>query len=225
MDWVGIGTFIGVMGTIIVGLYSIYLTENKLREKDSEIAKLKEEYIKEFPKRNLEEIRRLISNAKESVDIIGVVGYLPVHESYSEITRHINNGMRVRILIMNPNSYAWKEVEKNELDSIQRLKNEHDAVMRELKGIYGQLQPECKHLLKVKLIDIEPEASIQIVDAEKMYVNTRPPKAELGRRGYEEPMFLVTKNILAHRKTFEYYSNQFNSTFDNTNVSHQVNLE
>ncbi len=210
--------------TIIVAVITLLLPaiwqihqQNKELKKENErlntaISNFKSENYEEYPRRDLNKIRELLSKARTEIHICGLVGYQPIHESNHEIVNLINesNG-RVKILIANPDSDYFKSRTENESDNVGRLRNEHDLAIIELESIFNAIDDIYHSNLRVKLYDgMIEDVSFQIVDNKEMFVN----EYNNGSRGYVSPMYKVANERLAHKIAFKHYSDLFESTWE-----------
>ncbi|MFA7101441.1 MAG: hypothetical protein WC196_06935 [Bacilli bacterium] len=214
---IGVATlFIGVLLALCIKYHTDRSSQrHEIDEKNKKIYQLHREIdsiAEEYPKRDLSKIRELFINARQEIQICGLIAYFPIHVSSEEIINFINNYHgNVRILLANPESEYFINRAENEKDICNRLTNEHKLAIIEYKVIYSNINKSYRSNFKVKLYNkiIENE-SFQIVDNQEMYVN----EYKNDSRGYYSPMYKVTKQRLAQQRTFTYYSELFEKVWD-----------
>lgn len=195
-------------------LYLFWRLKSENEELKKEVAKLKDAN-EEYPSRDLSKIEDLMRKATQEISILGLVGWEPIHQARSTIVDFINkrNG-KVRILIANPESKYFRDRALREKDNVGRLDQEHKLAITELKCILREINPARKGNFIIRLYsDLPEDISFQMIDNKEMYVNERIDKE--GVRGYESPMFKVSIERLAQRKSFEYYKKIFEDTWNN----------
>ena len=110
--------------------------------------------------------------AKESIDILGIGAVVPIHEGRIKIIDLLKKSKRVRILLCNPKSDAYKKrwlIENINLKDIKKSRMLHEwyASIANLK----EIQFHCKGKLEFRIYDKPANYGMIIVDGEKSLHN------------------------------------------------------
>ena len=191
-DWIigAVGLGIGIMGL------GVYLKENfeakkKEKELNDQIKSLQEEIAKGQligKKRVMSEDKQLIITSQKEVWILGINALGPLHECYEELISLLKKGGRIKVLLLNPASKAFKQREKDEEELngkiVGRLCAEYNASLSICRSIL-HFSAE-KGEIKLKVHDNYPEHALIIRDPRsdtcKIHINYYP-KEKL-TRGY-----------------------------------------
>lgn len=103
-----------------------------------------------YLERDLQAIKTLFKNSKKEIVILGLVGYMTIHECRLILLDLINkNDGIVKILIANPDSNYFIERMKEENDEVGRLFGEYKQAIKELKEINFKIRSDRKKNLVV----------------------------------------------------------------------------
>jgi len=130
----------------------------------------------------------LINSSSEDTWIIGINALGVFHESFEDIIRFIKNGRKVRVLLLNPESEAFKQREKRE----EGINGEKSG---RLRAEYATSIAFCKDIIRLsnkrKSLDLrvyseEPKVALLVADPKKdtgmLHVNEYPSTELI--RGY-----------------------------------------
>ncbi len=130
----------------------------------------------------------LINSASEDIWILGINALGVFHESFEEIIRLIKNGGKVRVLLLNPESEAFKQREEKEegIDGKKsgRLRAEYVtsvAFCKDIIRLSNKRDP-----LELRVYNEEPKVALLVADPQKdtgmLHVNEYPSTEFI--RGY-----------------------------------------
>lgn len=130
----------------------------------------------------------LINSASEDIWILGINALGVFHESFEEIIRFIKNGGKVRVLLLNPESEAFKQREKKEegidVEKSGRLRAEYMTSVAFCKDIIRLSNK--RDSLEFRAYNEEPKVALLVADLQKdtgmLHVNEYPSTEFI--RGY-----------------------------------------
>lgn len=177
--------------TITLGVLG-YKQNNKVKRLDEEKEYLKKEIHKVSSKVDPESDRKLLMQASQSVQIMGINSLGPLHHCREEIIEFLADRKgALYIILLDPRSEAFAQRQRREKDLSERLQSEWRASVTILKDIW--LHTDGKIELRIRTET--PDRSLFIVDAldgltdrSKMLINYYP--GEEGTRGYSGAQFL-----------------------------------
>lgn len=180
------------ISTVALGVLG-YKQNSKVKELEEEKEYLKKEIHKISSKVDPESDRKLLVQAVESVQIMGINSLGPLHHCREEIIEFLNERKGVLLIILlDPRSEAFGKRQYREEDVSQRLLSEWRASVSILQDIF--LHTNGRIELRVR--SDMPDRSILIIDAfngltdrSKMLINYYPE--EPGTRGYSGAQFLA----------------------------------
>ncbi len=177
--------------TIVLG-YLNYIRGSKLKKLEDENEHLKAEIHKESGKVNPESDRLLLNEAEKSVQIMGINALGPLHHCMEEIITCLSQKIVMQVLLLDPSSVAFRERERKEGDSSNRLASEWMASITILKDIQGR----SAQAIELRVRAEQPDRSLFIIDAiggssdrTEMLINYYPDQP--GMRGYSGAQFLA----------------------------------
>lgn len=190
-----------------------YLYQGELRSKKREeklnrqIDKLTEQISKGQligKERAISEDKKLIVDAQKEVWILGINALGPLHECYEKLIGLLKNGGKIRVLLLNPESNAFKEREKDEEEIngkiCGRLLAEYNASLAICRSILHFSARKGEFELRIH--DNYPEYALIIRDPRsdrcKIHINYYPKKKLV--RGY----------VGEHRVVFEQWPDLLN---------------
>lgn len=135
-----------------------------------------------------------ISEAKDSLDICGICCIEPIHEGRAKIMELLRQGRKVRVLIANPDSDAFKKrvfLEEKHIKSIgkSRILFELKSTLANIKDIETTVGKD----IEVRFFDSKPECSIVIVNNKKFLYNKYGEKP--GEYGSSKKTFFVDSTM------------------------------
>lgn len=205
-EWIAFAAGIG-FGIMGLAAYIKTNLESKQREKDLQvkIEKLEErsrqkekelQYrIGELMKGQIIDPRLLITREKDLINsssediwILGINALGVFHESFEDIIRFIKNGGKARVLLLNPESEAFKQREKREEgingEKSGRLRAEYATSIAFCKAII-RLSNKRKSL-DLRVYNKEPKVALLVADPKRntgmLHVNEYPSPESA--RGY-----------------------------------------
>lgn len=149
-----------------------------------------QKYLQSHKTRNLKTDIALIKVASSEVWILGINALGPLHQGLEDIREQIKNGVKVRVLLLDPESEAFKERENDEEchdDAIAgRLQSEYNAALaicRDIQNFYihhiKKYQPKILGSLEIRCHRDYPTEAMVIIDPHAdgvCNVNKYPPK-------------------------------------------------
>lgn len=144
-----------------------------------------------------EQVRRASAEGRPSaVSILGINATGPLHQGRELLIQVLQAGGSVRLLVLDPDSAAFKGRCEHEVDSIGRIGAELQASFLILLDILHQLKGQApggaaEPRLEVRLHDQVPDRSLIIVDSERDdgLVMENPYPALKGTRGVQGQMY------------------------------------
>ena len=196
-------TAITSLTTIIFAIVT-YLKENKIKKLEEEISYLKRKVHRVTSKVSPDSDLRLIKEAHTDVKILGINGLAPIHhcrEELIDLLRHRNSTLK--IILLNPNSDAFRRREEFEKDKTGRIYSEWIASINILKDI----EISSDRSFQIGLRSDDPDRSLLIIDTDrelsissKMLINYYPEIE--GMRGYSGGQFLSEYLLEKDRDSF-----------------------
>lgn len=186
----------GILGifTIIFG-WLTYSKSNKIKALEEEKEYLKKKIHKVTSKVDPESDRKLLVQANNSVQIMGINSLGPLHHCREEIIEFLSTRKgTLQVVLLDPGCDAFCERETLEKDHCMRLLTEWRASICILRDIHSQAGESP--LIELRLRTDRPDRSLFIIDAvgdmtdkTKMLINYYPN--EVGTRGYSGGQFLA----------------------------------
>jgi len=148
-----------------------------------------------LPYRHLVNYYEFINEAKNSLDLQGIVCYEVIHEGRSKIIKLLKDKKRVRVLIADPNSREfWKRVLLEERFLLNknnsRILHEWMAALSNLKDVKARLKYKCN--LQIRLYDNKSDKTLIILDNKKILYNKYFDT--FGEYGSSAPTFIFDKS-------------------------------
>lgn len=180
------------ISTITLGSLS-YKQNNKVKGLEEEKEYLKKEIHKVSSKVDPESDRKLLVQANQSVQIMGINSLGPLHHCREEIIEFLTDRKgTLYIILLDPRSDAFVQRQRREGDISQRFLSEWRASVSILRDIWLHTDG----LVELRIRTDTPDRSLFIVDAlngltdrSKMLINYYPEEA--GARGYSGAQFLA----------------------------------
>lgn len=180
------GTGFGLMG-----LAAYIKTNIEGRKQEKELQNKIEELMKGQiidPRILIKREKDLINSASEDIWILGINALGVFHESFEEIIHFIKNGGKVRVLLLNPESEAFKQREEKEegidVKKSGRLRVEYMTSVAFCKDIIRLSNK--RDSLEFRAYNEEPKVALLVADPKKdtgmLHVNEYPSTELI--RGY-----------------------------------------
>lgn len=213
---------------IIVGVLAVvsgYMTyvstdrANTIRKLEDEISYLNKVNLEISGKVSPENDRKLIGEARRSIQILGINCIAPLHHCREELIRFLKKtGGTLQVMLLDPSGKWFGKRVQFERDNVGRLKSEWLASIKLIREI--REKSEGRGNVEVRLYNAEPRCSLLIIDAlnadpkeGRMLVNIYPRKE--GCRGYEGGQFMVRNALIrdwdCYEKRLSYYSDLWNT--------------
>lgn len=126
--------------------------------------------MKREMRRSFESDMGLIDSSYKTLYILGINALSPLHRGFEVIKEKMMNGVNLRVLLLDPDSKAFKNRAEWEADgkpeyTFSRLKSEFDASLALCRCIADSVGTDSKcGKIEVSLYDSEPECSMIIID-------------------------------------------------------------
>ncbi|MBS3055766.1 hypothetical protein J4447_05040 [Candidatus Pacearchaeota archaeon] len=174
-----------------------------------------------FPSRHKINLYDFIKKSKKCLDIFDIVGAEMIHEGRGKIIELIKATKKVRILIANPNSEAFKKrvfLEERYIKSIteSRMLFEWKAAITNLKDIIARTKKEG--LLEIRLYDGPFKSTKIIVNNNEMVYNSYNIKK--GEYGSSSPSIILNREF--NREEFDRLKQEFEELW---NMSKRIDIE
>ena len=197
--------------TVYLGVLT-YRRSNEIRDLKEENEHLKKAVHKVTSKVDPESDRKLILEAKSTIQIMGINSLGPIHHCREEIIKFLDDpNASLDMILLDIHDEVFKRRENYEADASSRLATEWKATISILKDI----SEKSNGTIEIRLRKNEPSRSLLIIDSKeslteksKMLINYYPD--HLSMRGYEGVQFLSEFVLERDRdsiyKNVEYYS-------------------
>lgn len=207
------------IGFGLMGIAAYIKTNLEGRKQEKELQNKIEELVKGQiidPRLLIKREKDLINSASEDIWILGINALGVFHESFEEIIRFIKNGGKVRVLLLNPESEAFKQREKKEegIDGEKsgRLRAEYMtsvAFCKDIIRLSNKRDP-----LELRVYDEIRKVALLVADPQKdtsmLHVNEYP-STELIRGYVGEHRFIPKK----WPDIFQRWSEKYEAIWDN----------
>jgi hypothetical protein len=178
--------------------------KQKIKQLKKEIEYLKKRVHRATNKVDPESDRRLIHDANECVQIMGINALGPLHHAREEIIDFLKSRHGcLKIVLLDPGSVEFREREKHEHDGSKRILSEWKASL----AILNDIASVSKGNMMIRLRFDRPDRSLLIVDLvdkpatkSKMLVSYYPEQP--GMRGYSGGQFLAEFVLERDRDSF-----------------------
>ena len=201
--------FAAAVTAIITGL--TFRSRTKTRRFKDEIEYLKKKVDRVTSTVDPETDKRLIEEAEKSVEILGINALGPLHHAREAMIEFLAKGGILRIILLDPESPAFRAREDLEKDQFKRILTEWTAAITILKDI----ETKSRGRIEIRLRSDAPDRALLIIDAikeagtkSKMLINYY--LEQRGMRGYSGVQFLTEyvaerdrDSFLKNRKYFD----------------------
>jgi len=191
------------LATVIFGAFVVERTSTIKRLKQ-EIQDLKRKILRTSSKVNPETNRVIISEAKKSIQILGINALGTLHHCREELIQFLScSQSRIQVLLLDPACDEFKKRVAKEHDDSDRILQEWRASIRILK----EITQKSKGIVELRLHQNAPDRALLIVDSEdnvadqsKMVINYYPQHEDM--RGYSGGQFLSEYILERDRDSF-----------------------
>jgi hypothetical protein len=171
-------------------------------EERIQLLELDKEYLRKRIHRETDHVdpetgRRIIKEARRSVQVLGINALGNLHHSREDLVDLLKRGGRVEILLLDPRCSTFRDREVLELDSTGRIRAEWDASFR----IMQDIEKQAASHLELRVRTEKPDRALIIADGWqqdpnspvdetcRILVNMYP--CVEGKRGYVGGQFLA----------------------------------
>jgi hypothetical protein len=191
------------LATIIFGAFVVERTSTIKRLKQ-EIEDIKRKILRTSSKVNPETNCVLISEAKKSIQILGINALGTLHHCREDLIQFLScSQSKLQVLLLDPACDEFKKRVAKEHDDSDRILQEWKASIRILK----EITQKSKGIVELCLHQNVPDRALLIVDSEdnvtdqsKMVINYYPEQE--GTRGYSGGQFLSEYILERDRDSF-----------------------
>lgn len=201
--------FITALLALLVPVYVFlnYKSGQKLIPLQNEIEYLKTSIHRTTSKVNPESDRKLIQEAKFSVQILGINSLAPLHHCREELIQLLSNkNAELNIVLLDPESDSFQNRVLHEQDGVGRILSECKASIQ----ILNDINNKSGGRIELRFHSESPNRSLLIIDSlnqlstrSKMLINYYPN--ESGNRGYMGKQFL--SEFMLERDRDSFYNN------------------
>jgi hypothetical protein len=109
----------------------------------------------------------LLDGAQSEITIVGVSFYITVPERKAELIAALRRGVRVRFLVLDPESANMAEIARGFSQTVEELRAECEVTLKGLAAIRSVIAREaCAERFQIRLFDAVPRARFYVIDPE-----------------------------------------------------------